>query len=179
MLTRVECKVCKAPVRSFDKNCHACATPEPGKGKLSTLDVLTSGAVLALMLWGLVSAQNVVVDWYDGWRERQAKASTAREAGCKVDLTCWGDRFQVDAEVDCSPAVEKLAKFSARWTNQGLDLKFSHYRWHNLERSYVAYIGDNIQFQNGYGSYQRMTYTCVYDTVNKKIVGVQAQPGML
>ncbi|MFJ4395881.1 hypothetical protein [Pseudomonas sp. NPDC089396] len=148
--------------------------------KLSpAVNLVVHVVVVGLMLWGGLSLQNVVVEWYDGWSKESSQKDARREAVCRSSAVCWGERYFGNAEVDCAPAIERMAKYSARWTNEGLHMKLSQYRWLDSERAYVSYIGDKVEFQNGLGAYQAMTYTCNYDTVNKRVIDIKVVPGRL
>ena len=36
----------------------------------------------------------------------------------------------------------------------------------------VFVIGDQVQFQNGFGAWQRMCYNCTYDPLNERVKSV-------
>jgi hypothetical protein len=44
-------------------------------------------------------------------------------------------------------------------------VKFSHFRWKDEARGVMAYIGDKIRFQNGFGAWQPHVYECDLDTL--------------
>lgn len=58
-------------------------------------------------------------------------------------------------------------------------MKFASFRWQGKEKSALSYVGDKVEFQNGFGAYQAMNYTCDYDPVHKRVLGVWAKPGRL
>lgn len=83
------------------------------------------------------------------------------------------------AGVYCKDSVEKLAQYSSRWTDGTFETKFSHFRWLNEEQATITFIGDKIEFQNGFGAYQTHTYECEFDPESKTILDVRASPGRL
>jgi hypothetical protein len=101
------------------------------------------------------------------------------EANCRKDLRCWAEKHSVSASVTCDDFVERLGQYSSRWTDGMLEQKFSHYRWADKDAGVVTYIGDKIDFQNGFGAFQPHVYECDYSTVAEAVVDVRAQPGRL
>lgn len=164
------CKECKQPVSTSAKACPHCGVKDPAvtaKHKLIGLGILI-GVVFALSQCASSDPS-----------PEEEKAAAAKEAACKQDLQCWGDKQSVSAGVYCADPVEKLAKYSARWTDGTLEPKFSHFRWLNKEQGTLTVIGDKIEFQNGFGAYQAYTYECDYDPATKTVLDVRAQPGRI
>ena len=100
-----------------------------------------------------------------------------REENCKQDIDCSAKKHQVGAEVYCTEAVEKLAKYDHQWTDGTLDLKFPMHIWYDKDKHSIAYMGDVVKFQNGFGAWQHHKYLCVYDTVAEKVSDASAEPG--
>ncbi|BAU74370.1 hypothetical protein KF707C_26820 [Metapseudomonas furukawaii] len=73
----------------------------------------------------------------------------------------------------------KLANYSARWTDGVLDTKFSHFRWLNQAQGTLTFIGDKIEFQNGFGAYQKHIYECDFNPAGDQVLSVRARPGQL
>jgi len=96
-----------------------------------------------------------------------------------MDLQCWGDKNSVGASVYCATPVEKLAKYSAKWTDGTFELKFSRFRWLDKDKGTLTFIGDKIQFQNGFGAYQNHIAECDFDPNGNKVLDVRARPGRL
>ena len=84
------------------------------------------------------------------------------------------------AQVECAGRIERLANYSFRWTG-GLWGRFPRYRWEDDERRITTIFGDSIEFQNGFGAWQRHRYSCRVDgTVNPpRVLNVTAVPGRL
>lgn len=106
-------------------------------------------------------------------------AAAAEEKRCRAELSCWAEKFKIDASVACRPAVESLARIDFKWMDGFLEPKFSHYGWMNKESGSLRYIGDKIQLQNGFGAWIRHTYVCVYDPSAKVVLDVSATPGKI
>src|SRR6266852_4832337 len=118
-------------------------------------------------------------DAYSSADETSKQNAAAKEARCKLDLQCWGDKHGVAASVYCKRDVERLGKYSSRWTDGALETKFSHFRWLDKERATLTFIGDKIEFQNGFGAYQNHIYEGDLDPATNKVVEVRARPGRL
>ncbi len=111
-----------------------------------------------------------------------AKAEAARlaeEAACKSDLNCWGEKANIVAMFSCPRLIERMAKYDYEWTDGFLDVKFSHYRWKDIENGIVTVIGDKIKFQNGFGAWSPMIYQCDVDPVTKTVLDVRVSAGRL
>ncbi|CAN5682466.1 hypothetical protein BH23PSE1_BH23PSE1_03050 [soil metagenome] len=109
----------------------------------------------------------------------QAEAAAATEAACKTDLQCWADKHQIDAVVACKKAIERLGQYANRWTDGVLTPTFTRVKWQDEGAGNVLYIGDKIEFQNGFGAWQSHTYACAFDTVGGTVVSADATPGRL
>lgn len=181
MLTKVKCKSCQGDVDSIAKACAHCGAAEPGKGKSSPVEMAVGLLVLFLMFWGALTLKDIAAEWWNKKESienaEEARLVAERESACKADLQCWGDKNSVASELACGQAVEKLAKYSVRWTTGALHSKFGSFKWKDKGRSVLTYVGDKVEFQNGFGAYQAMVYTCDYDPVNKRVLGVWANPG--
>lgn len=46
--------------------------------------------------------------------------------------------------------MERLAKYSSQCTDGTFETKFSHFHWLNQKNVAINYIGDEIEFQNGF-----------------------------
>ncbi|MEX2630043.1 MAG: hypothetical protein WD341_08905 [Tistlia sp.] len=101
------------------------------------------------------------------------------EATCRADLQCWGDKHSYKATVACEPAVERLAQYTSRWVDGFLETKFSHFRWLDKEHGTVTYLGDRIEYQNGFGAWQAHVYECDYHPEAEAVLTVRTQPGRL
>ena len=87
-------------------------------------------------------------------------------------------RGEVAARVTCPRRVERLAHYALRWTDGFLEPKFSHSR-PTGKPDVVTYIGDSIEFQNGFGAWQPHVYECDLNVVTEQVVDVRARPGRL
>jgi hypothetical protein len=109
----------------------------------------------------------------------EAERQAVKEAQCRNDLQCWGEKFNIDASVTCRRYVERLAKNNFEWFDGTFESKFSHFRWKNRTQGIVSYIGDKIKFQNGFGAWIIHTYECDFDTTRKTVLDVRARPGRI
>ena len=69
--------------------------------------------------------------------------------------------------------IERHAKYDFEWDGWN---KYQYFSWQNKEEGIISFKGDAIKFQNGFGVFQRMNYSCVYDTLNKVVKEVIVEP---
>ena len=112
--------------------------------------------------------------------ELDAQIEAVLEAGkAEARLQPVGKEYIVYADTFCKTHVENLSKYTYKWTDGFLGLKFSRFQWKDEAEGIVRYYGDQILFQNGFGAWVNMIYWCDYDTVNERPVRVGAEPGRL
>lgn len=111
-----------------------------------------------------------------------AADSTAKkktDAVCRQDLRCWAEEHLIAASVRCEDHIERLGQYSHRWTDGWTEPKMSRYRWKDLSAGHVTYIGDKIEFQNGFGAWLPHIYECDYDPATERVLAVRAEAGRL
>ncbi len=131
--------------------------------------------IIGLFILGFVAV------WLFSGESTASKAEAkAKEAECREDLQCWAHKHRIDADIACSPQIERLARYTTEWTDGfSAGPKFARYRWKNKAAGQVTYIGDRIKFQNGFGAWQDHMYMCDYDPTTKSASGIVAAPGRL
>lgn len=97
-----------------------------------------------------------------------------QQSSCRRNLQCWGDQHAAMARLKCVPEVERLAVYSHRWTDGVLESKFPNFRWKDRDSGTLTYMGDKIQFQNGFGAYVNHSYSCDYDPRREIALDVSA-----
>ncbi|MEN7526983.1 hypothetical protein [Cupriavidus sp. DL-D2] len=112
-------------------------------------------------------------------RAEKAAQLAADEAACKENPNCWGARFIEQASVPCSQAIERYSKFSFRWKDTPTETRFPRAAWEDEPAGRIAFIGDRIQFQNGFGAYQDMKYICSYDIQGDRVISARVYEGRL
>lgn len=155
----VECKECRKEVSKNIKVCPHCGIKNPG---VTTKDYVVGGLVVFVIVWGIASGDDDI-----------------DEAACKKDLQCLANKNHIVAEVYCDDNIEKIAKYSYEWIDGFGQSKFSHFRWKDINKGYITYIGDKIRFQNGFGAWQNIRYECDFDTESKSVLAYSAKPGYL
>lgn len=95
--------------------------------------------------------------------------------------TTVGDDPTLRAGIWCEDDIERLAQYGVRWTDGFMEPKFARYRWENDEQTIAYTIGDEVEFQNGFGAWQRHWYACEIDfsTDPPTIIEVVAFPGSM
>jgi hypothetical protein len=105
-------------------------------------------------------------------RENAAKAQ-AEDQKCREDLHCWGEKAWSVGSIYCREPIERLAKWDFEWTDGWTEPKFSRYRWKDQKKGVVTIIGDKLKFQNGFGAWKRVTYSCDVDPVSNSVLTVE------
>lgn len=168
------CKACKKNVIASASTCPHCGVKNPG---VTAKD----------MLWGLfglfIVVGGIAVACTDSDEDKQAAAQerAVSNAACLKDLQCIGDKAVIAAGIKCPREIEKLAKGAVKWTDGTLEPKFSHFRWKDQAKGVVTLLGDKAQFQNGFGAFVNVVYSCDMDMANESrtILAVKAEEGRL
>lgn len=166
----VKCKECGHEVSKKAETCPNCGAPVKQKPTQYGCGTLILLAFIVFIFIGVFSSNDS--------SNTQSKPKVS-DAECKKTLQCWGDKHSIAAGVRCESYVEKLAKYSHKWTDGMLEPKFSHFRWKNQAKGVVTFIGDKIQFQNGFGAWQHYVYECDYDPSSEQVLDVRAREGRL
>ena len=101
------------------------------------------------------------------------------ESACAADLQCWGNRAIDVGSRQCKQSIEKEAIADIRWTDSFGRPAFMQLAWHNKGAKTITLFGDELLFQNRYGAYIRMTYSCVVDVFGQKVLAHNVQEGRL
>jgi predicted nucleic acid-binding Zn-ribbon protein len=107
--------------------------------------------------------------------KRMAEEKALKEARCRTDLKCLAEKYEDTVFSPCSRLIEQHAKYQFRWDG----LRFTRYNWGNPEKTRIIYFGDAAQFQNGFGAWQNMIYSCTYDIEANSITRAAVTPGRL
>ena len=166
----VKCKECGKEISDKAESCPHCGAPQKKKSTQYGCGTLIFFGIIVLVLAGMFSSKDP---------STTPSPPEVSDADCKKTLQCWGDRQSIAAGVRCQGYVEKLAKYSYKWTDGILEPKFSHFRWKNQSTGVVTFIGDKIQFQNGFGAFQNYIYECDFDPSSEQVLHVRARPGRL
>ena len=110
-----------------------------------------------------------------------AEKSTSKDvvAACDSDLQCWGNRAIIVGAWQCKKSIEKEAVADIRWTDSFGHPLFMQLAWNNRGAKTITLIGDELLFQNRFGAYIRMTYSCVVDVIGQKVLAHYVREGRL
>ena len=86
---------------------------------------------------------------------------------------------EIFAAVTCPAQIERLARYGVRWVDGILKPKISRFGWKNQEEWIATYVGDRVEFQNGFGAWQPHVYECDVNVRSRAVVAVRANPGRL
>lgn len=71
------------------------------------------------------------------------------------------------ASTACRPLIEDQARWGVEWMNSWMEPIFDRYQDRGNE---ITYRGDKARFQNGFGAWRRVDYTCIYDVPARRAV---------
>ena len=171
----VKCKECGKEVSKKAETCPHCGIKNPG--------ITTSEYFIGfIVLFGIVGIGFAMCSSNDKPSPPIAEApkEAPKEKPCaQDDLECLGNKGVISAGVFCKDKIERLAKHSVRWTDGMLEMKFSRFKWKNKSSGIITYIGDKVEFQNGFGAFSPMIYTCDLSADNKTVLNVSVREGRL
>ncbi|MFS0825517.1 hypothetical protein [Pseudomonas phoenicis] len=166
------CKSCKHKVDSSANVCPNCGVANPG---------VTAGHYLIgfIFLAGIIFFGVKMCSGGSDEEPKDAVAPVLDDAACKKNLKCWGEKFSISAAVYCKDPIAKLGKYSSRWTDGTFESKLSRLKWLDKDAGTITYIGDKIEFQNGFGAFQKHIYECDFDPEQNQVLSARARPGQL
>lgn len=185
----VSCRECAKSVSSLARVCPHCGVSEPGEAsttesspsvpdpttgtKISNREaaVVIAVAIIAVVGMGLY-------DHYKPVKDRTAVADSAPICP-ESDLQCRGSNTLGSAAVYCSAHIEQRAQHAVRWTDSFFEPKFSQFRWRDPLAGEITYIGNKVEFQNGFGAFTPMIYECDLASDEKTVLDVRVQEGRL
>lgn len=188
----VSCPHCGAPTKNTAKN-DAWAKMSSKEKSEGIAGLIVLGAIVILMVKCSSSGSSEsesrattpkvtaaeLKKQSDAEDAKKKKEAADRAEKCAANpLVCAAEKNLALANVMCPPLVERLAKYSVRWTDGMFEQKLDHYRWLDKAKGSISYIGDRVQFQNGFGAYAAMVYECDIGA-DGTILDVRAQPGRL
>lgn len=161
-----KCKECKKEVSTSANKCPHCGVKNPS---VSIKDTTIGLGVFLLIIIFAVK--------FCGTDLESNTTQYAADEKCIKTLSCWAEKNLVSAGIYCKSDIERLAKNSHKWTDSWAESKFSHFRWLNSETGSITYIGDKIQFQNGFGAMINAKYECDFIPQSKTVLAVRAREG--
>ena len=144
---------------------------EPATGKAkekhrnTALENLGGLVIIALIIYMCSSPDTD----QGGQATATAETEAEKELACRQNLKCWAHKNQPDAYLACVPRIQAGAKYTYEWTDGALGSKFPQHAWEDKEVGTVAYYGNKIRFQNGFGAWQNITYKCSYNPDAKTV----------
>lgn len=181
----LKCAECGAIVSSQATSCTKCGAPPP-KRKASRLVLWILGAAIFIPLFQLgVRVNEQKINQQAAAREaaaRPARAQPAKPATPRTTTSssaanpCSLGESELDAYAQCAAAVENLAVYGVEWTDGLLHGKFHSARCHDLAALTVLLTGQKAKFQNAFGAWQQVRYTCVWDPRRRVVLDAAATP---
>ena len=180
-MSLTKCQACGNAVSRDAESCPNCGHPIKGKKASSGSGCSGCGSLVLLVIVVSIGLGVVIPAYQDSQPEKtespevraqREAAAKARREECRQDLQCWSGEAMSFAEVYCADPIERLASYSARWTDSWLESKFDRVAWADRDQGHIRYIGDMAEFQNGFGAWQRVTYYCDVDVASERVMNV-------
>lgn len=170
---KLPCKKCQTPLTKDILKCPEC-------GKLFPVFNGSEIFVLSMIIAALFGIMHSLFTGTPLEGGKTPEEIAAANEACRKDLHCWADK-NVHLTYPCFDSIEKEAKYIYEWTSEGEHAfqRFNKYGWIDREKGIILYAGDMIRFQNGFGAWQPVTYTCQLDTQSQKILSVNVVAGRL
>jgi len=113
-------------------------------------------------------------------RAERAAERKAKEQACAKSINCLAEKKSSFAEIYCPDRIERYAKNDFRWTDDDMfEPKFSKFRIKDEKNGIVTYIGDDLMFQNGFGAWVNVRYTCDINVKTETVLTVNVMEGRL
>ena len=177
-----KCEECGHDVSTKADKCPHCGAPrrpEPVAARLAQPPVRPAIRMMAWSVLGLLAVIWVVAMFTGPSHEEVAAANAARDGQCRKDLQCAGDKYIAAASVYCKDPIERSARHAVRWTDAALETKFGRFRWVDQPGGAITFIGDKVEFQNGFGAFTPMIYQCDMVPETHQVLDVRVSEGRL
>lgn len=106
-------------------------------------------------------------------RAERILAEQKAAARCRADLKCTAEKYLDSIFSPCSRLIEQQARYLYKWKGS----RFTYFSWLDEKKPAIAYVGDGLQFQNGFGAWQNMRYACNVDLESNTIMKIIVSPG--
>lgn len=174
-----ECKKCHQPAPKWAMNCpHCSAKQQPVRAKDIVIGLLVIAGAITLYSLGATESSTATSTEIT----ENAVATTATQptdSQCMKDINCWFEHTMPAASYPCQEAIEKQAKYEVKWDDSFMSLAFTQAAWSNQEEGVIVLMGDKVKFQNGYGAFQNMRYTCTWSPATETVLDVAVEPGRI
>lgn len=174
----IECYECGREVSSEAEACPHCgAKPRkleiPINKPINPMKIFVGVVVGFFVLLFLISNISPNKEPSNSEQVSDSIAKENKDAECLLDLKCAGDKFTAESNAYCRGLLEDNAASIAKWDfkiGEGgfFDFLFDKFRWADSSHQQIIYIGNKAKFQNGFGAWQRVGYSCSFDVATKR-----------
>lgn len=168
----VKCKGCEEWISKKAAACPHCG--EPGKKKTSGCTWLVAVFVVFPVFGLFIMATH---DESTTPVVQKVADVPVSKADCLKSADCIFEKYVIDAEVYCPKYIQRYAQYDYKWTDGLLGYKFT--KVSVVSGGVVRFYGDSLQFQNQYGAWSNVVYSCDFDTVNESVIAANAEDGRL
>ena len=99
-----------------------------------------------------------------------SSSSAATEPCGPSNAQCWFSEHRADLTIACKPEIARRAQYQFEWTHGLLGQAFDRFTVRNDGR--IRAFGDQVKFQNGFGAWQNMNYSCTFDPEGNEVITV-------
>jgi hypothetical protein len=167
----IPCRACGEQISDRAQSCPKCGHPTGVKTKAPSGCALVLFALLGVFIWGVWQGQSSPTE--------ADKNAALSETACATNLSCFGNRHMSDATAPCKREIERKAAHEVKWTDGIMTPTFSKFGWADASAHTLRYVGDQVEFQNGFGAMTHMIYFCDYNPASQAVTDVTVVEGRL
>lgn len=83
------------------------------------------------------------------------------------------EAYLSDARYPCKQALERIARYQIRFANYDSPMPAGS----RMNAGKPQFFGEDMEAQNGFGAWQKMSYVCTYDPVEKTAIAIARRRG--
>lgn len=108
---------------------------------------------------------------------QQIHATAPKPIDCGLDAKCIGKhKLSLETITECVTSIEAKAKYRFSWTDDWQNPKFIVYQWKTANKSVLTMAGGQLEVQNGFNAWQKMSYQCNVLLETGHIIDVKIKP---
>lgn len=173
------CPECQHQVSKDADACPNCGHPIKAAAQKQAKRATAGCASVVLIIFAAATIYFLNAGDSGSSKPVASAAAQAKLAACQADLTCWSSKNEDAAIAACQPAIESKAIHEVKWKDDAPMGMFSRVGWGDAKHQAVRYIGDDAYFQNGFGAYDPVMYSCIFDPQSARVVNVDVLQGRL
>ena len=106
-------------------------------------------------------------------RQQAEIAQVAKDANCRFDAKCWAEKHTLEINRGCKRAIEAHARYDFKWDDfGGLSNVLPSVVWKDEKAGHLTLRGQDLKFQNVFGTWEKIGYKCQFDTTTNSVINV-------